>query len=261
MARQSCVLAVWESTQLLARNCDNQDMAEEEDKKQDAGDQPPPETILETPKQRDPDEAVFAEQAILSYAANALDSFRQSVDNALDAVMAWIGSQANPEELDSSGFTTRLGDAYLHLLLHACGGIDTPIGAALFNELDGELDQAVRNEQQASLFVNELARMARNFAWYMRDNLQAVLANQWDQLRDLAYEGSTDFIPALHAFGMPRFDWTGHSLQSGMIAVAESTRDHKPKTQDEAIEKEPEQEVEEQEQVLVEEEEKAQQAT
>ena len=53
-------------------------MAEDEDKKTEEEEGPPPEAILETEKQRDPDEAVFAEQAIHSYADQVLDQFRRA---------------------------------------------------------------------------------------------------------------------------------------------------------------------------------------
>src|SRR5262249_31101859 len=80
------------ATQLLLRNCDNQYMAKDEEEKKQEGEQPPPETILETEKQRDPDEATFAEQAIHAYAEEILQTFRESVENALDGFMAWVES-------------------------------------------------------------------------------------------------------------------------------------------------------------------------
>ena len=61
-------------------------MAENEDKQLEDEDGPPPEAILETEQQRDPDEAVFAEQAIHHYADQVLDQFRQSVETALERV-------------------------------------------------------------------------------------------------------------------------------------------------------------------------------
>jgi hypothetical protein len=236
-------------------------MAEEEDKKQEGG-EPPPETILETQVQeRDPDEAVFAEQAILSYATEALDVFREKIQSGLDGVMAWIDSQANRDALAGGALTARLGQSFLHQMMHACNGHDTPIGAVAFRELDSVVGQAVRNEQDPSMFVNELSRGARDFAWYIRDNLQAVLTNQWDQVRDLAYEGSRDFVPALHALGLPQFSWSAESMKAGMIATGELVELHKPRTQEEALDKDVEAEEQEAEQVLLDEEEKTQQAS
>jgi hypothetical protein len=244
--------------QLLARNCDNQYMAEEEDKQKGQGAPPPAETILATEQERDPDEAVFAEQAIHAYANQCLDQFRDSVQTALDAFMAWVESQQDAQTFDNTGFSAQMGDVFRQQMLQACGGRDTPIGAAMFEQLDSYIDQQARDEHEASFFVTALASGARDFTWYLRDNLQAVLGNQWDQLRDLAYEGSTDFIPALHAFGMPRMDWTAGELQQPMIALAEKTRESQPKTQEEALDKDPKQEEEEKQQLLVEEAEKAQ---
>jgi hypothetical protein len=237
-------------------------MAEDEQKKGEGAPPPPSETILDSaPKERDPDEAVLAEDSIHSYAVAALDHFRESAEKALDGVVGWIESQGSVDELNHNGVTARLGASYLDLLLGACGGKDTPIGAKLFEEIDSEIDWAVRNEVEATTVVGTLSRCARDFSWYIRDNLQYVLSHQWDQLRDLAYGGSTDYVALLHALGMPQFSWTGESLQSGMIAVAENVLANKPKTAQEAEDKDPKRQEQEQQQILVQEEEKALRAT
>jgi hypothetical protein len=236
-------------------------MAEDEQKKGE-GAPPPTETILETQTQeRDPDEAVLAEQSIHHYAMEALDHFRQAAEKALDGVISWIDSQASVEELNHNGVTSKLGSSYLNLLLGAVGGKDTPIGAKMFEQLDSEVDQAVRNELEATAVVDTLSRAARDFSWYIRDNLQYVLSHQWDQLRDLAYGGSTEFVGLLHAKGLPKFSWTGDALQSGMIAVGENVLSNKPKTAEEAEDKDPKRQEQEQQQILVQEEEKALRAT
>jgi len=233
-------------------------MAENEETKLEEEDGPPPEAILDTEQQRDPDEAVFAEQAIHHYANQVLDQFRQSVETALSAFTAWVQSQNAGEVFDNAGFNTQIGDAFLHQMMSACGGQDTAIGAAMFDQLDGLIDEAVREEDETSYFVEALSRGARDFTWYLRDNLQSVLGNEWDQLRDLAYEGSTDFIPALHAFGMPQAEWSPMDMQSTMVTIAEKLREGAPKTQEEAVEKDPEQEKDEQQQLLAQEEDKKQ---
>ena len=128
----------------------------------------------------------------------------------------------------------------------------------MYDQLEGLVDEAVREEDETAYFVDALARGARDFTWYLRDNLQGVLSNEWDQLRDLAYEGSTDFIPALHAFGMPKADWSPAGMQSTMVAIAEKLRQDAPKTQEEAVEKDPQQEAEEEQQLLAQEEDKKQ---
>jgi hypothetical protein len=143
-------------------------------------------------------------------------------------------------------------------LLGACGGSDTPIGRAAIDQVDGVIDQAVRSEHEADLFMAELRSGARDFTWYVRDNLSGILANQWDQLRDLAFEGSTDFIPALHALGLPAFGWSGAAMQSTLIAQAESTRAGQPKTQQEALDKDPEEDRREQQRIIAEGQEKQQ---
>jgi hypothetical protein len=233
-------------------------MAQEEEEKKVEGEAPPPEAILETEKQRDPDEAVFAERAIHHYAAEVLDRFRESLETALGAFTSWVESQQSAETFDNAGFNAQIGDVFLQQMLSACGGMDTPIGVAMFEQLDSLVDEAVRDEEETAFFVAELSSAARDFTWYLRDNLQAVLGNEWDQLRDLAYEGSTDFIPALHAFGLPSQSWSAAGMQSTMVAIAEKLRDSAPKTQEEAVEKDPAQEEQEQAQLLAEEEEKKQ---
>ncbi len=234
-------------------------MAENEDKKLEEGqDAPPPEAILETEKQRDPDEAVLAEQAIHHYAAQVLEQFRQSVESALASFTSWVESQNDPKVFDNGGFNAQIGDVFLEQMMRACGGMDTPIGAAMHEELDGVVDEAVREEEETSYFVEALSRGARDFTWYLRDNLQSVLTNEWDQLRDLAYEGSTDFIAALHAFGMPKAEWSPTDMQSTMVTIAEKLRDSTPKTAEEAVEKDPEQDKQEEQQLLAEEADKKQ---
>lgn len=231
-------------------------MAENEEKKAEGEEGPPPEAILETEKQRDPDEAVFAEQAIHSYAAQVLDQFRGSLETALGAFTSWVESQNSSEVFDNMGFNAQIGDVFLQQMMSACGGRDTPIGTSMYDDLEGKVDWAARGEKETSFFVEALTNMARDYTWFLRDNLQAVLSNEWDQLRDLAYEGSTDFIPALHAFGMPKAEWSPSDMSTTMIAIAEKVRDGAPKTQEEAVEKDPEQEKQEEKQILAEEEDK-----
>jgi hypothetical protein len=250
-----------ESTQLWLRICDNYHMAKEEEEKQAEEDQPPPETLLEQPKQRDPDEAVLAEQAIHEYAEEVLNQFRDQVENALADFAAWAAGQKDSAELDNPGFFEHIGHAFLKQMTAACGGKDTPIGAFIHQELDGVIDQAVRDEEELGMFVSQLSSGARDFTWSLRDNLQSVLSGQWDQLRDLAYEGSTDFISAIHAFGLPQASWKGADMKSSLVAMAEHARDRMPKTQEEARDRDPKQEEEEQEQTLIDEEEKKQQVS
>lgn len=223
-------------------------MAEDDKKTPDPEGTPPSETLLET-EQRDPDEAVLAEQAIHSYSAEALDQFRQQVETALGNVTAWVDSQGG--KLDAGAIGPQLGDAFLKQMVSAGGGMQAPIGAAMHDQLDSEIDSLVRDEQEAGRIVDGMATAARDFTWYLRDNLQSVLSHEWDQLRDLAYEGSTDFIAALHACGMPKMDFDGAGLESGLIAVGETKLGQQPKTEDEAIERDPEQEQAEQQQALV----------
>ena len=86
-------------------------MAEEEKKPGEGDDQPPSETVLE--KQRDPDEAVFAEQAIHEYATWILDQFRESALGAIDAVTSWMASQSDPSVFDNNALFAQLNDSFM----------------------------------------------------------------------------------------------------------------------------------------------------
>src|SRR5437870_475811 len=99
----------------------------DEDKKKPGEDQPPSETML-AEKQRDPDEASFAEQAIHEYANQCLEQFRESVESALDSFTAWLSSAAEAKTFDNAGFMSQVGEAFMQQMLKACGGADTPIG-------------------------------------------------------------------------------------------------------------------------------------
>jgi len=136
-------------------------MGVDDDKKlEEEEESPPPETILETKEQRDPDEAVFAEQAIHHYAQQVLDQFRDSLENALSTFVSWVESQNDPTIFDNIGFNQQVGQAFLQQMMSACGGMETPIGAAMFAELDSKIDEAVRQEPETSYFVQQLARCA-----------------------------------------------------------------------------------------------------
>ena len=221
-------------------------MAEDEKKPEESEDEAPSETMLA--EQRDPDEAVLAEEAIHSYANEVLEQFGEEVETAMGNVTAWCDGHA--AELEAGSVGPQLSKAFTSQLVSACGGRHAPIGHALHEHLENEIDSLVRDEQEAGRVAEGLSMAARDFSWYLRDNLQSVLAHHWDQLRDLAYEGSTDFIAALHAFGLPELSFSGAGLESGMVAVGETVLTQKPKTQDEAIERDPEQEEEEQQQAL-----------
>lgn len=231
-------------------------MAQDKDQETDGSDDAP--SATEAVEQREPDEAMNAEDAIHAYANRALADFRQAMDGALDQVLAWV--QGARSSLDLDALAPQLGDAFMHEILNAYGGMDAPIGAAAFNELDGNVDEIVREEHDAGSFVEALRRAVRNFDWYLQDNLQSVLSHHWDQLRDLAYEGETQFVAPLHALGLPRPDWSADGLRDGLIAVGETVREQQPKSADEAIERDAEAEQEERERALQEADDKAQQA-
>jgi hypothetical protein len=221
-------------------------MAEEEKKPGEDSDQPPSETVLE--KQRDPDEAVFAEQAIHEYATWILDQFRESALGAIDALTGWMSSQADPSVFDNNALFAQLNTTFMKESMKAFGGSSSPIGQALLPILSGPVDAAERQEKQASYFITEMQRAMRDATWYLRDNLQGILANQWDQLRDLAYEGSTEFIPVLHHLGLPQLNFDAAAFTHKLTATADAYRQtvpqQKEQVEDQAQTQEPKAEEE-----------------
>jgi hypothetical protein len=213
----------------MAKDKDQQQELEEDE------DNKPNETILETKEQRDPDEAVFAEQAIHHYANDLLDQFRDQFEGAMAEVENFMAGRTEQDLLNDRFFLEQLGGQFLHQAMKAFGGAHTPLAQAVFPLLDGAIDQSARGGQISS-FVADLSTAMRDATWYLRDNLESVLSNQWDELRDLAYEGSTEFIPALHAYGLPAVDFSPQHVSHSLIKHSTEYLDAMPKQQEESIE-------------------------
>jgi hypothetical protein len=212
----------------MSKDKDPQAELEEDD------DNKPNETFFEE-KQRDPDEAVFAEQAIHHYANDLLDGFRDQDETAMGELENFLTAQTDHEALNDRNFMDDLGKSFVEQAMSLFGGAQSPMAQAIFPMIDGGIDQAARGGQIQS-FVHEMSTCLRDATWYLRDNLQSVLAGQWDELRDLAYEGSTDFIPALHAYGLPEVDFTGKQLSQPLQEQAQAYLDAVPKKKEENIE-------------------------
>ena len=212
-------------------------MAKEDDNKKPGSDEDQnnanEEAMLQT-QERDPDEAAFAEQAIHEYATWVLNSFRENVETALDTFSAWVQSQADIQQLDNAAHFEQIGQAFMDHMAQLTGGLDKPIGMEIASQMQGSIDMAVRQEKESTYFINELSRSARDISWFLRDNLQGVLSGQWDQLLDLAYEGSTDFIPVLHQFGLPVADWTPADLTQKLQDTSQTYLASVPKKQEDA---------------------------
>lgn len=215
----------------------------EDDKKNPNEDpnQPPTEEQLATEK-RDPDEAVFAEQAIREYAGWVIDTFLQNVEQATSDFAAWVSSQTEQATFNDAGFFDQAQKAFSDQILSMCGGADSPVGQVMASQLNDTISMAIRDESEASFFIDQMWRAARDGAWYLRDNVQAILSNQWDSLLDLAYEGSTEFIPVIHQFGLPPADWNPSDLSGNLIATGEAYAATVPKKQEEAMEEAPKEE-------------------
>jgi hypothetical protein len=212
-------------------------MAQDEEKKPGEGEgQPPSETFL-AEQQRDPDEAVFAEQAIHHYVNWVLDPFREQVISTIEGFAGWVASQNDSQLFDNGAFLESTGQTFLHQMNELLGGPKSPIAAYVASDLSGVVDMAVRDEIQASVFINELARGARDACWTIRDNLQSILSNEWDQIRDLAYEGSHEFVPLLHKLGLPPVEPNTEKLTHKLQHGAEEFRRSIPQKKEQAEEK------------------------
>jgi len=190
---------------------------EKEDEKQldEEEDQPNKEIFLEK-EERDPDEAVFAEQAIHHYANDVLDMFSDQVESAMSELEGFLMSQTQKDDLNGGAFLETLGQSFLENAMSAFGGADSPIGRSMLSTISTAVDEGIRSND-AQGFVQQMSSQLRDAAWYLRDNLDSILSNEWDELRDLAYEGSTDFIAALHAYGLPSIDFDKTQLSSPLI--------------------------------------------
>jgi hypothetical protein len=227
-------------------------MAEDKNKKNgtelDDDENKPNETILEE-QERDPDEAVFAEQAILHYASDVMDMFADQAELAMQQLEQFVMSSNHKDALDEGYFLESLGEKFLHKAMDAFGGADSPIATQVFPLLTSAVDQTVRGGN-AQGFCLDLASALRDASSYVRDSLQMILSNQWDELRDLAYEGSTDFIPALHAYGLPEIDFDARALSEPLIHKAEKHLEHQPKKHEEKVEQDQVAQFEEEEKKL-----------
>jgi hypothetical protein len=218
------------------------ELEEEEDNK-------PDETILEKKEERDPDEAVFAEQAIHHYANDVLDMFRDQIDTAMSSLESFLMSQTDQSVFNDRNFLDGFGDQFMQHVMNAFGGQQTPIAQAVFPMIDGMVDESAR-DCNAMEFVHDLSTVLRDASWFIRDNLESILSNQWDELRDLAYEGSTDFIPALHAYGLPQIDFDAKSMTQPMEQYAAEFQALQPKKKEEEIEQDQVAQFEEEEKKL-----------
>src|SRR4051812_46947393 len=96
---------------------------EEEDNK-------PNETILEK-EERDPDEAVFAEQAIHHYAGDVLEAFRDQAEMAMSQLESFVMSQTEKDSMNERFFLEGMGQVFMDQIMGVFGGKDSPIATAV----------------------------------------------------------------------------------------------------------------------------------
>jgi hypothetical protein len=206
---------------------------EEEKKLDDDDDKPDKELFLEEEK-RDPDEAVFAEQAIHHYVSDVIEMYREQVDAGISQLQAFLSGQTEKEQLDQGGYMDVLGQAFLDVAMDAFGGADSPVGRELYGDLAAAVDTGM-STGKAHAFVKELKHGLKAAAHNIKDNLQMILSDQWDELRDLAYEGSTDFIPVLHAYGLPPIDYDAAQISAPLMDLSQQYLDAIPEEKEEGI--------------------------
>jgi hypothetical protein len=223
---------------------------EEEKKLDDDEDQPDKEIFLEE-KQRDPDEAVFAEQAIQHYVSDVIDMFREQVDAGMSQLQDFLSAQTEKEQLDQGAYLDVMGQAFLDIAMDAFGGADSPVGREMYGDLAAAVDVGM-SAGKAHDFVKELKHGLKAAAHNLKDNLQMVLSDQWDELRDLAYEGATDFIPVIHAYGLPPIDYDASQLSTPLMGLSQQYLDSIPEEKQEGIEQDQIDAVAEQEDKLME---------
>lgn len=209
---------------------------EEEEKKADEN-QPPSETVLEKEPQRDPDEAVFAEQAIHHYVQFVLESVQPAIESAMESMAGWIMSQQKNDVFANPLYLMQAGQLFRDQMASMMGYAETPIATFMLPLISAPLDRVDEFTRPEDL-MRDLGAAAREGLSYLSDNLQSVLATQWDQLRDLAYEGSTEFIPVLHELGLPSVDFDPATVTQPMIAQAEEYKATLPEQKEEALEQE-----------------------
>ena len=88
----------------------------------------------------------------------------------------------------TASFLDGLGDSFMENAMSIFGSAHSPIAQAVYPMLDEACTESAR-ECQAQTFVQRSVERAARRRLVHADNLQSVLSNQWDELRDLAYEG------------------------------------------------------------------------
>jgi hypothetical protein len=210
---------------------------EEEDKK--PGEGGPPNEAIFGKQERDPDEAVFAEQAILAYAHWVLEQVGPQLEGAMETAANWFLSQPEAQLLDNMALLESEGKVVLSQMSDWFGGDRSPVAQLLIPELASRVDFASRDGQAQSFFA-EMKSALRDSCWYLRDNLQQVLNAKWDELRDLAYEGNREFIPVIHKLGLPKPDLDVQGFADKMIKEGEAFKKTVPQQKEEATKDQPE---------------------
>jgi len=216
---------------------------EEEKKTQEAdvdepGDAPSEAQLEEQQKERDPDEAVIADQAIHAYVSQVLDQVRPLMEDATDSFANYLQSANDNKVFDNGAFIDQAGQTFTQQMTAVFGGGGNPIIESIMPYFTGAIDSAMQSGDSADRFATHLGTACRDASWFLRDNIESVLANQWDQLRDLAYEGSTEFIPLLHQFGLPTTSFNAADISNPLIATADSYQQTIPQEKEEAAAKE-----------------------
>ena len=204
---------------------------EEADKKNDDN-KPGPvaETILEGASNKG-DNTVEAEMNIRSFVGRRLEEFHNQVQGAIDKLEIWILSQSDEsrQSFDTYGFFGFLGDAFIRELHLLAGGKGAPLMDVIAREVYNTTSWAQHAEHDVGGFIYHMRRSIRDASWFVRDNVGAVLSNQWPQLLKLGAEGSYDFVGPLLQLGLPSVNFNPAEFGDRLVADVKAHRDvHAP---------------------------------
>jgi hypothetical protein len=198
----------------------------EKDKEEAAtptGDQPDAAAQMLLEAQKDPEAQGNAENSVHGYVRERLENFIQEMDTAFDAVEAWVISQSDDRKagLNQGGYFDFLG-GQIEAQLFALSGGPAPLMTALVGELHNANDFAARTTPDISLYLAGGPRSGLKYgAWFVRDAVEGLLGDKWRDVLSLATNESSQFIPALHQLGIPKFDFDPLQMAAALQASSE----------------------------------------
>lgn len=243
---------------------------EEAEKKSD-NNAPPPiaEVLLDTSDLNVDDKTTEAESSMRSFIGERLEQFHAQVEGAIDSLEQFILSQSGEGRtaFDTQGAFEALGRQFMGELAFLAGGPGAPIMDAINRSVYDTLSFAQHAEADAQGFLYHMRRSIRDAAWFVRDNISAILRDQWLSLVKLGYEGAEGYIGPLLQLGLPSVSFDPALFADKLVKDAEGFRDAHVTSQQQVVETLPAEKAEEpaklqeavqQEKEIIQEEQKAQ---